>query len=263
MHPVLFKIGPITINTYGVFIAIGFLSGIFVANYFAQKEGLKKDIVYDFAFFILIWSIIGARLFYVIQYYHYYINHPLSILKIWQGGLVFYGGLIGGVLSVLYYTKKYNINKWLFGDIALVALPLGQFFGRLGCLSAGCCYGKPCNLPWAITFTNPESLAPHNIPLHPTEIYHALCNLIIFIFLFYFYKNNKRKFYGHIVVLYGMLYSVGRFIVEFYRGDNRGHIGPLSIPQFISIIVFIVSLITYFIRKKYYSFSKEVENERG
>ncbi len=257
MHPVLFKIGNFSINTYGFFIAIGFLAGIYVAKYFAEKEGIKKEIIYDLVFVVLIWSIVGARFFYVIQYHNFYLSHPIEILKIWKGGLVYYGGLIGGVLAVLYYIRKYRLNKWIIGDIFLVALPLGQFFGRLGCLSAGCCYGKPCNLPWAIVFKNPESLAPLNIPLHPTELYHAFANLIIFLILFWIYLKNKRKFYGQISLLYGMLYSIGRFIVEFFRGDNRGHILYFSIPQFLSILIFIVSLILYQILKQ----KKEEQNE--
>ena len=257
MHPVLFKIGNFSINTYGFFIAIGFLAGIYVAKYFAKKEGIKVDIIYDLVFFVLIWSIVFARLFYVIQYHEFYFQHPVEILKIWKGGLVYYGGLIGGVIAVLIYIKKYNLDKWLIGDIFLVSLPLGQFFGRLGCLSAGCCYGKPCHLPWAIVFKNPESLAPLNIPLHPTEMYHGLSNLIIFLFLFHFYRSGKRKFKGQIALMYGMLYSTGRFIVEFFRGDDRGHILFFSIPQFISIIIFIISLIFYLILKN----RKEVNNE--
>ena len=248
MHPILFKLGPFTIHTYGVFIAVGFLSGLFVARYFAEKEGIKKDFIYDFAFFILICSIIGARIFYVIEYHEFYFRHPLNIIKIWQGGLVFYGGLIGGILAVIWYVKRYNLNKWQIADIFLVSLPLGQFFGRLGCLSAGCCYGKPCNLPWAITFKDPNSLAPKNIPLHPTEIYHGLANLAIFFFLFYFYKSGKRKFYGEIAILYGILYSLGRFIIEFFRGDYRGHILIFSIPQFISLIILILSIIIYILK---------------
>jgi len=248
MHPVLFKIGPFTIHTYGVFIAIGFLAGLFVARHFAEREGIKKDFIYDFAFFILICSIIGARVFYVIEYHRFYLSHPLSIIKIWQGGLVFYGGLIGGILAVVWYVRRYKLNKWQIADIFLVSLPIGQFFGRLGCLSAGCCYGKPCNLPWAITFRAPDSLAPKNIPLHPTQIYHALANLLIFIFLFYYYQSGKRKFYGEIAILYGILYSIGRFIVEFYRGDYRGHIFIFSIPQFISLIILILSITVYIIK---------------
>ncbi len=257
MHPVLFKIGNLSINTYGFFIAIGFLAGIQVAKYFGKKEGIDKEIIYDFVFLVLIWSIISARLFYVVQYYDFYFKHPVEILKIWKGGLVYYGGLIGGVLAVIYHVKRYNLNIWKIGDIFLVALPLGQFFGRLGCFSAGCCYGKPCHLPWAVVFKNPESLAPLNIPLHPTEIYHAICNLTIFFILFYLYNSNKKKFNGQIALLYGMLYSTGRFIVEFFRGDDRGHILFLSIPQVISVVVFIVSLIFYIKLKT----QQEVKND--
>ena len=250
MHPVLFNFFGIEIHTYGVFIAIAFLLSIFIASYLGKKEGIDKEIIFDFAFYILIFSIIGARVFYVFINYGYYLKHPINILKIWQGGLVYYGGLIFAVLAVIFYKKRYkNIKLLQIGDIFLAVLPLGQAIGRLGCLSAGCCYGKPCSLPWAIEFTNPESLAPLNVPLHPTELYHFIANLSVF-FILFFLIRKKRKFYGEISVMYGMLYSVGRFTVECFRGDPRGHLWIFSTSQFISIVVFTISLIGYFILKR-------------
>jgi phosphatidylglycerol:prolipoprotein diacylglycerol transferase len=250
MHPVLFKFFGLEIHTYGFFIALGFLISINIAIYLGKKENIDKEIVFDFAFYILIFSLIGARIFYVIINYKYYMHHPVNILKIWEGGLVYYGGFIFAVLSVIFYKKKYKHVKLLqIGDIFLSVLPLGQAIGRLGCLSAGCCYGKPCSLPWAIKFTNPQSLAPLNVPLHPTEIYHSIANFIIFLILFYIIRN-RRKFYGQITCLYGILYSTGRFIVEIFRGDPRGHIFIFSTSQFISILVFIISLIAYYKLKR-------------
>jgi len=248
--PTLFKIGNISIHTYGVLIAIGFIVSLKISQIFAVKEGINKELIYDFAVFVLIFAIIGARIFYIFEYHSFYFKHPFEIFKIWKGGLVFYGGLIFGIIAVIINVKRYKLNLWKIGDIFLVALPLGQFFGRLGCLSAGCCYGKPCNLPWAIKFTNEEALAPKNIYLHPTEIYHALANLTIFFILFFYYKKGNKKFDGEIALLYGMLYSIGRFIIEFYRGDYRGHIWIFSIPQIISIIIFWISLIIYFIKRR-------------
>ena len=250
MHPVLIKIFGFDIHTYGAFIALAFVISTYVAIYLGQQEGIQKEIVFDFVFYILISSIIGARLLYVIINYSYYLKSPVSVFKIWEGGLVYYGGLIFGVLSVIVYKKRYPKIKLLqIGDILLTVLPLGQAIGRLGCLSAGCCYGKPCSLPWAIKFTNPESLAPLDIPLHPTELYHCLSDFLIFLFLF-FIVRKRRKFYGEIAIFYGILYSTGRFIVEIFRGDPRGHFGIFSTSQLISIIIFIISCAAYFIFKK-------------
>ena len=250
MHPVLFKIFGFEIHTYGVFIATAFLVCTCLAIYLGEKEGINKDIIFDFIFYILIFSIIGARVFYVLINYPFYIKHPINILKIWEGGLVYYGGLIFAVFAVIFYKKKYpEIKLFQIGDILLTVLPLGQAIGRFGCLSAGCCYGKPCSLPWAITFTNPESLAPVNIPRHPTEIYHSLANILIFLILFTIIRN-KRKFLGEITVLYGMLYSIGRFTVEIFRGDPRGHIFIFSTSQLISIVIFVISFTAFFVLRK-------------
>ena len=250
MHPVLVKIFGLEIHTYGFFIAVAFIVSLFIAGRLGENEGIKKEIIYDLAFYILIFSIIGARILYVVIEHQYYLRHPLNILKIWQGGLVYYGGFIGAVLAGIFYIRKFKeLSFFKVGDIFLTVLPLGQAIGRLGCLSAGCCYGKPCSLPWAITFHNKESLAPLNIPLHPTEAYHAVANFIIFLILFHIIRK-RRKFYGEIVVLYGIFYSIGRFIVEFFRGDPRGHVWLFSTSQVISIFIFIVAIIGYFVLKK-------------
>ncbi len=251
MHPILFKFFGIEIHTYGFFVALGFMTALFVSQKLAEKEGLSKNLVVDYAFYMLIFAIIGARFFYVIIEYKFYIKHPFEILKIWEGGLVYYGGFIFAVLSlfIYHYTKNRNTPILKITDIFATALPLGQAIGRLGCLSAGCCYGKPCNLPWAIKFTNPESLAPLNVYLHPTELYHAISDFLIFIILIFIFKK-KKEFNGETTCLYGILYSVGRFIVEIFRGDPRGHIGIFSTSQFISIIVFAISFFFYFFLKK-------------
>ena len=249
MHPVLIKVFGLEIHTYGVFIAIAFLVSMSMAAWIGEKEGIKKDIIYDFAFYILIFSIIGARLLYVVIEYKYYFKYPLNIFKIWEGGLVYYGGFLGAVSASIFYIKRYEgISFFKIGDIFLTVLPLGQAIGRLGCLSAGCCYGKPCSLPWAIKFTDSASLAPLNVHLHPTEIYHMLADLIVFLILFLVVRKRK-KFYGEVTVFYGILYSIVRFTVEFFRGDPRGFIGALSTSQIISVFIFTVAIIGYFVLK--------------
>jgi phosphatidylglycerol:prolipoprotein diacylglycerol transferase len=250
MHPVLIKIFGLEIHTYGVFIAAAFMVCTYIAIFMGKNEGIEQEILFDFIFYILIFSIIGARVFYVVINYSYYLKHPLAVLKIWEGGLVYYGGLIFGVFSVIFYKKKYPEIKLLhIGDILLTVLPLGQAIGRLGWLSAGCCYGRPCHLPWAIKFSDPQSLAPVNILLHPTEIYHAIVNFLIFLYLFFIVRKNK-KFLGQSVVFYGILYSTGRFFIEFFRGDPRGHLWIFSTSQIISIFIFFTSIIAFFILKK-------------
>ena len=259
MYPILFKFYGLEIHTYGFFIAIGFMLSLFLAQKLAIKEGFSKNTIVDYAFFMLIFAIIGARIFYVIIEYKYYIKYPFDIFKIWEGGLVYYGGFIFAVLSIfIYHYKRFKNTSFLkITDIFATVLPLAQAIGRIGCLSAGCCYGKPCKLPWAIKFTNPDSLAPLNRYLHPTEIYHSISNLTIFLILMFMF-NKKRKFNGQITCLYGIFYSIGRFIIEFFRGDPRGYVWIFSTSQFISIIVFSISLIAYV----YLSKKNSIDNSR-
>lgn len=251
MYPVLFKIGPVTIHTYGVFIAAAFLLGINLAARRGAKEGIDSQKILDLCFYILIAAIIGARILYVITEYQEYLEHPFKIFKIWEGGLVFYGGYLLGIAAVIYFLQTHDLPLWKTADILAPYIALGQSIGRWGCFFAGCCHGKPSNLPWAITFTNPKSLAILNTPLHPTQIYHSLANF--FIFLILLWRRPFKKFEGELIWTYTLLYALGRFIIEFFRGDERGSIlgGILSTSQAIGIILFIGSLIMlYRLRKQ-------------
>ncbi len=209
----------------------------------AEAEGIDKEVMADLSFWILVFGILGARIYFVLENISIYLNRPWEVLFIWKGGLALFGGIAGGILGGYLFCKKRHVNIRKAADVVGWVLPLAQAIGRIGCLFAGCCYGKPCKLPWAITFTNPESLARIGVPLHPTQIYHMLSNLLIFGVLTIIYKN--KSFDGQIFSLYLILYSVGRFIVEFFRGDYRLFIGPLSLPQWFCIVTFMVGLILY------------------
>lgn len=180
MHPVLLKLGNISVYTYGFFIAVGFVIGILIAKREAKRRNIDPELIMDLSFYIIIAAIIGSRLFYVITTPASFIENPVDIFKIWNGGLVFYGGFILALVTAAWYVRKQHLNVWQIADVFAPSIALGQFFGRLGCFSAGCCYGKVCDLPWAVTFHDPNSLAPTNIPLHPTQLYHALGNVMIF-----------------------------------------------------------------------------------
>ncbi len=244
MHPYLVEIGKFKIPAYGVFVAIGFLVAVLLAERRARAEGLGEGVMSDAAFWILLAGIVGARLYYVLQHLGYFSKKPLEALFIWKGGLAIIGGLAFGAMAGALFFKRKGIELAKAFDIVAWVLPLAQGIGRIGCLFAGCCYGKPCSLPWAIVFKNPDSLAPIGIPLHPTEIYHMLANFAVFAALTLAYKN--KRFDGQILSLYFMLYSIGRFAVEFFRGDNRGFIGSLSLPQWLCIIMFTFGLFLYF-----------------
>ncbi len=250
MHPLLFEIYGFQVHFYGLFVALGFFAAIYLAAYLSEKDNFSKDLIFDISFYLLISAVIGARLMYVIVEYKFYLKNPLNILKIWEGGLVYYGGFIAAVgAGLLYKLKHKDLNILKLGDILLTVLPLGQAIGRIGCLFAGCCYGKPCSLPWAVKFTSPMSLAPINVYLHPTQIYHMIANFLIFLILLYVLKKG-RTFYGQVVCLYGILYSIGRFVVECFRGDPRGMLGFISTSQAVSIVVFTISIIAFIYIKK-------------
>jgi phosphatidylglycerol:prolipoprotein diacylglycerol transferase len=244
MHPDLFKIGPLTIHTYGVLVAAGFLLGLALAVRQARKEGILADKIVDLGFYLLLSALIGSRLFFILINASHYLKNPLEIFKIWEGGLVFYGGLLLAVPTVLWYVKKHALGVWSTADLFAPSIAIGHAIGRLGCFAAGCCYGKPAEgLLWAVTFTDPESLAIIGIPLHPTQLYESLGEFINFLILIIL--RRYKSFNGQLFLTYIILYSVLRFIVEFFRGDvGRGFItSQLSFSQGISILMFLIAVV--------------------
>ncbi|NWF99278.1 MAG: prolipoprotein diacylglyceryl transferase [Nitrospirae bacterium] len=244
MHPILIKIGPVTIHTYGFMIAIGFLVALYFAIRQAKEEGLKSNIITDLSFYILVSAIIGSRLLFVLINFSYYISNPLAIFKLWEGGLVFYGGVILAVPVVLWYVKKNNLKLWQIADIFAPSVAIGHAFGRIGCFFAGCCFGKTAEtLPWGVIFTNPDCLAPLNVRLHPTQLYESAGEFINFFILLLLQK--RKSYNGQVFMTYILIYSVLRFIVEIFRGDfARGFIiSGISVSQGISIIMFLTSIL--------------------
>lgn len=242
MYPVLFKFGPLTIHTYGLFVAIGFLLGLGLAVRQAKKEGIPSYKIVDLGFYILLAAIIGSRLFFIFINIGHYIKNPLDIFKIWEGGLVFYGGILLAVPTVIWYAKKSGLSLWNMADVFAPSIAIGHSIGRIGCFAAGCCYGKPAeSLPWAVTFTDPQSLARIGIPLHPTQLYESAGEFINFLILITL--RRYKSFDGQLFLTYALLYSVLRFIVEFFRGDiGRGFIiYNMSLSQGISILMFLIA----------------------
>jgi len=246
MYPTLLHFGKITIFTYGFFLALGFLAGIFLAKTEAKRVGEDPDKILDLAFYILIAAIVGSRIFYVATNPKLYMAAPLEIFKIWNGGLVFYGGFIAALITGLVYLHRKDMPVWKTTDIIAPSLALGQTLGRLGCFFAGCCYGKVCELPWAVTFTHPDTLAPIGQPVHPTQLYSAATNLTIFILLYAF--RRKKKFDGQLFWTYVFLYGITRSIIEMFRGDFRGDLifNTLSISQATGILMGVLAIIMFF-----------------
>jgi phosphatidylglycerol:prolipoprotein diacylglycerol transferase len=255
MHPMLLQIGFLKLHTYGLMIVIGFLCGLYLIYNEAKRQGLNGDRVVDLSFLGLGFGLLGGRIVYILTRLDYFSQHPIEIFYFWEGGLVFYGGFLGGAFAFWFFSKKYNLPTLKVMDMATPSLAIAHFFGRLGCFSAGCCYGRPASkdLPWAVVFRDPLSLAPPGIPLHPTQLYDALNALIIFSVLMF--MRRREKFVGQLFVIYMLMYSIGRSIVEVFRGDTiRGFIIEpyLSTSQFLSVFVFILGIVLWVIWKKKY-----------
>ncbi|MFW6010966.1 MAG: prolipoprotein diacylglyceryl transferase [Desulfosalsimonas sp.] len=245
MFPVIFEYGRFVLYTYGFFIALGLIAAILLVRREGKRLGLDPNRLTDLCFYLVIASILGSRLFFVALNYEYFIQAPFEIFKIWSGGLVFYGGFIVGFATAISLVRVYRLPLGKVADIAGLAIPLGHFFGRLGCFSAGCCYGKPSELPWAVTFSHPEALVdPEHlyVPLHPTQLYSAAANLFIFLVLMGLRK--KKRFHGQIFLFYIFFYGLLRSVIEIFRGDDRGGLvmGVLSVSQVLGISIAVFSL---------------------
>jgi len=246
MHPILFQIGDFSVRGYGLMVAVGFMAGIWVVSKEAARVGEDREKIVDMAFYIILAAIIGARLLYILVEWRYFVSNPIDVFKFWKGGLVFYGGLIGAVAAGALYVKKHNLRFWKTADIFALAIPLGHAFGRIGCFAAGCCYGKATDLPWAVRFTDPESMAPLHIDIHPTQIYSSLNALAIFAVLMFFRK--RKRFEGQLALIYVIVYSITRSLIEFLRADDRGALlaGYISTSQVISLFLVIAAAFAMF-----------------
>ncbi|MCS7227943.1 MAG: prolipoprotein diacylglyceryl transferase, partial [Endomicrobia bacterium] len=214
MFPVLFRIGGITLRSYGLFVAVGVLLGY---NYVRYQGVIHKNFelkfLSNFLFYTIIAGFIGGRLFYVLLNLDYYKTHIISVLKIWEGGLVFYGGFIAGLVFGIFYALVHKKNILTLMDVVTPGLYLGLSVGRIGCFFAGCCYGRQTESFLGVVFTHYESLAPIGVKIFPTQLFESIYSLIIFLFTHFLVVKNKLK--NKIFFLGGILYSLFRFINEF------------------------------------------------
>lgn len=261
MFPIILKIGPLTIHTYGFMMAVGVGFALWLLFVQAKKQGLPPSTIIDMAFYTIIISLIGAKLILFIGNFSYYMRYPGELFSLARSGGVFQGGLTFGILFALWYLRRHRIPTWKAADIIGPGLALGHGFGRIGCFSAGCCYGRETSLPWGVAFKSEYAHNLTGIPLstslHPTQLYESALNFLNFFVLFLVLK--RKRFDGQVFSFYIINYSIIRYIVEFYRGDhpakaflirNPSPYLSLSFPQFFCILGLITGVILFLILRK-------------
>lgn len=257
MYPELFRIGTFPVTTYGIFLAVGMLVALYATSRLAARDGLPKDRIYDLGLWVLVGGLVGSKILMIL------VEPGVQIftLDFLRSGGVFYGGLLGGFLAVVILIRLYKLPFWKVADAFAPGVALGQAFGRQGCFSAGCCWGKETLLPWGVHFTDlgheytgvpiygPDR---SDLFLHPTQLYESF--IMLFVFGFLVYLHRKKKFDGQILIAYGIIYSIVRFSIEFIRDDPRGDLfgfttlTGLSTSQGISLLVAAGSIIFMIVR---------------
>jgi phosphatidylglycerol---prolipoprotein diacylglyceryl transferase len=257
MYPELFRIGNFPVTTYGLFLAVGMLLALIVASRLAARDGLPRERIYDLGLWTLIGGLVGSKIlmFFVEP------NVEIFTLDFLRSGGVYYGGFLGGFLAVVLLIRYYKLPFWKVSDAFAPGVALGQAFGRQGCFAAGCCWGKESHLPWAMHFTE-KGHEYTGVPiygptgdelyLHPTQLYESFFMLLVFAFLVWLHRC--KKFDGQVLIAYGIIYSIFRFLIEFVRDDPRGDLfglttlTGLSTSQLISLLVALGAAVFMYMR---------------
>ncbi len=246
MYPEIFRIGSFPINTYGVLLAIGLMLALFAASKLAARDGLPGERIYDLGLWTIIGGLIGSK----ILMFFTEDNVNIFSMDFLRSGGVYYGGFLGGFVALVILIRFYKLPFWKVADAFAPGVAIGQFFGRQGCFSAGCCWGKPTDLPWGLHFTEAGhentgvplfDAAGNSLHLHPTQLYESFAMLVVFAVLFYLHRH--KRFDGQVLIGYMILYPIVRFTIEFFRDDPRGDLfglttmTGLSTSQIISLLV--------------------------
>ncbi len=256
MFPELFRIRNFPINTYGVLLALAFLAALLVAARLGERDGLKRERVYDLGLWMLLAALVGSKLLLLVAEPEYG-QDPWRLISLdfLRSGGVFYGGFLGGVAAAVLLMRRYKLPFWKTADAFAPGIAIGQAVGRQGCFAAGCCWGKPTGLPWGVEFTqagHDVTGVPLGVHLHPTQLYESFTMLAVFIFLLWLHR--RKKFSGQVVLFYAVLYGIARFTIEFFRDDPRGDIAGLttltglSTSQLISLLVFLFGIVFLILR---------------
>lgn len=255
MFPVIFRFGsftifgltfgPFTLHTYGVLVALGFLAAIGIIMRGAKKERLPLEPILDLAFMTVLAAIVGSRLLYVLLNSREYLAEPLRIIKVWEGGLVFHGGLLFAIPVCRVVMRRSGLPLWRTADVFAPEIAIGQGIGRLGCLAAGCCYGCPTDRGWGITFTNPEALAPLHVALVPVQILSSLSGWVIFGVLLLYRRYRRAE--GQVFWLYLFLASLARVIEDLFRSRDATSalFNGFTTTQGIGIVLSLVGIVLF------------------
>jgi phosphatidylglycerol:prolipoprotein diacylglycerol transferase len=240
VHPILIDLGFYQLPTYGLLLAVAVLTALWTIRRRADAAGMDGARLVDFGLWLVVWALVGAKLLLVIVEWRRYIGDPAQLLGLVRAGGVFLGGFIAAVMAAVVLLRRYQLAPLPTFDVLVPSLALGQAIGRVGCFFAGCCWGRSCDLPWAITYTDPAAAAnvgtPLGVPLHPFPAYAAIFNFTVFVILSRMFALRLAP--GRVFASYLVLYGAGRFVLELFRGDVARGVyfnGLLSTSQLISI----------------------------
>lgn len=251
MHPVLFKIGAFPIGTYGVLLALSALAALGLGRMLAPKAGLDPERIVDLFVYSLLAAFVGAKVALIVGDFKEFSDHPMQfMMENLRSFGAFYGGFVLAVAVAIVYLRRHRISFWDAADVTSICLVLGQAMGRWGCFFAGCCYGKPTNLPWGMVFPA-VPICADGTAIHPWPLYESFADLAIFAVLMVLF--SRRKFSGQVFLVYVLLYAAARGLLEFLRGDEvRGlyfH-DTVSLSQIVALAAFALAAVFYVLRRK-------------
>lgn len=249
MYPVVLQLGTFELRSYGVVVVLSFFLGLWLSGREAKRVGLDPAVVQDFAFYALIGGVIGARLYYVVfSNPAYFLQRPWEILAVWHGGIGIIGALLGGAAAALWYCRRKGLPFWRFADVLAPGVALGQATGIVACLLNGDSAGKPTDVAWAITYTDPRSLAPLNVPLHPVEIYEMLAYLLVFVLVWL--TRGRYRTHGFTLCTYLAGYGVARLSIEFFRGNPAIFAWGIPAAQVFGAALILAAIVGFALRAR-------------
>lgn len=237
ISPIAFSLGPLEIRWYGIMMVLAVIAIVGITLLEAKRAGIAHDHIYSLAVWAVIGGIIFSRIIHVIDKWDYYIANPMQIFNF--EGLAVYGAVIGVVLAIIIYCLVKKLSIWLIADLISPGALVGMAIGRIGCVFNGCCYGLTTSLPWAVEYTCPDSYAPLGVPLHPTQIYHIIWNLVAFGILWSLRRRLKPQ--GSVFLLYLAFYAAGDLVIRLFR-EGDPYLFGLQQAQLIGIIILVITV---------------------